>query len=133
MVFRLHLEYRAQIWVPQYKKKKSVNCRKFSRGPPQWSGLERLSCEKMLIDQGFSSLGERRLQGDLIPAFQYLRGGYQEDRGRLFPAVYSERTRDKGHKLKEEVQTGYMENLFHPEDSQARLQVAQRGCTVAIL
>ena len=51
----------------------------------------------------------------------------------LFLAVYSERTRDKERMLREVVQTGYMENLLHHDDSQAGLQVAQRGWAVAVL
>lgn len=47
--------------------------------------------------------------------------------------MHSERTRDKGHKLKEKIQSSYVESLLDDENSQARLQVAQIGCAVAIL
>lgn len=47
--------------------------------------------------------------------------------------MHSERTRDKAHKLKEEIQSSYVENLLDDENSEARLQVAQIVCTVAIL
>lgn len=40
-------------------------------------------------------------------------------------------TRDNGHKLKQKVQTSYMEKLFNREDSQAVEQVSQGGCTVS--
>ena len=55
-------------------------------------GLEHLSYEERLRELGMCRL-KRRLWGDLIAAFQYLKGAYKKD-GRLFTRVDNDRTRE---------------------------------------
>jgi len=61
-------------------------------------GLEYLSYEDRLKELGLFSLEERRLEGDLIAAFQV---AYRKDGEGLFTRVCSDRTRWNGCKLKE--------------------------------
>ena len=56
-------------------------------------GLEHLSSEERLRELGLFNL-ERRRRGDLIVAFQHLKGAYKQEGERLFMRVDSDRTRE---------------------------------------
>ena len=55
-------------------------------------GLEQLSCEERLRELGLFSLEKRRLWGDLIVAFQYLKGAYKQEGEWLFMRLDCNRT-----------------------------------------
>ena len=44
----------------------------------------------------------RRVQGDLIVAFQYLKGAYKQEGEQLFTRVDRDRTKGNGFKLRQE-------------------------------
>jgi len=62
-------------------------------------GMEQLSWEEKLRELGLFSLEKRRLGGDLIVAFQYLKGAYRKDGDNHFRKACCDRTRSNGFKL----------------------------------
>ncbi|KAK4826475.1 hypothetical protein QYF61_009471 [Mycteria americana] len=64
-------------------------------------GVEHLSYEDRLREWGLFSPEKRRLRGDLIVAFPYLKGAYEKAGEGLFIRACSDRTRSNGFKLKD--------------------------------
>ena len=73
-----HLEYCVQMWSPQYRREMDLLECIQRRATEMIQGMEHLSHRDRLKELGLISLEKRRVQGDLIAVFRYLRGSYRK-------------------------------------------------------
>ncbi|KAJ7397580.1 hypothetical protein BTVI_133981 [Pitangus sulphuratus] len=101
---RPHLECCVQLWVPQHRKGIDL-LERVQRRATKIRGVENLSYKDRLGAESLLSLEKKRLWGDPVVAFQYLKGAHKEDGEGPFTTAYSDSTRGNGFKLKKRKMT----------------------------
>jgi len=75
---RPHLEYSIQLWSPQHTKGMDLLECMQRRATKMKRGLKHLCYAERLRELGLFSLEKRRFWGDIIAAFQFIKGVYKK-------------------------------------------------------
>ncbi|CAM4632369.1 unnamed protein product [Caretta caretta] len=94
---RPHLEYCVQFWSPMFKKDEFKLEQVQRRATRMIRGMENLSYERRLKEFGLFSLTKRRLRGDMIALYKYIRGINTREGEELFKLSTNVDTRINGY------------------------------------
>ncbi|CAM5091881.1 unnamed protein product [Eretmochelys imbricata] len=96
---RSHLEYCVQFWSPMFKKDEFKREQVQRRATRMIRGMENLSYERRLKELGLFSLTKRRLRGDRIALYKYIKRINTREGEELFKLSTNVDTRTNEYKL----------------------------------
>ena len=112
---RPHIEFANSVWSP-YHQKDTVKLEKVQRRATKIGCLSHLSYEDRLIKLKLTSLTERRLRGDLIQTFKFIKGIDKSNMCIVKPTAqrYSQRLYNNFHFNREKVTKSTPRHHFLP-------------------